>query len=60
MMEVVRGYLLRLTAGAFLSAGLVARSFKLTPQQLADFLKSQQAAPSETVLPQEKEDVHEA
>ena len=37
----------------------VARSFKLTPQ-LADFLKSQQAAPSETVLPQEKEDVHEA
>ena len=38
----------------------VARSFKLTPQQLADFLKSQQAAPSETVLPQEKEDVHEA
>ena len=27
----------------------VARSFKLTPQQLADFLKSQQAAPSETV-----------
>ena len=24
------------------------------------FLKSQQAAPSETVLPQEKEDVHEA
>ena len=39
---------------------LVARSFKLTPQQLADFLKSQQAAPSETVLPQEKEDVHEA
>ena len=38
----------------------VARSFKLTPQQLADFLKSQQAAPSETILPQEKEDVHEA
>lgn len=38
----------------------VARSFKLTPQQLADFLKSKQAAPSETVLPQEKEDVHEA
>ena len=35
----------------------VARSFKLTPQQLADFLKSQQAAPSETILPQEKEDV---
>ena len=31
----------------------VARSFKLTPQQLADFLKSQQAAPSETVLPQD-------
>lgn len=24
MMEVVRGYLLRLTAGAFLSAGLLA------------------------------------
>ena len=38
----------------------VARSYHLTPQQLADFLKSQQAAPSETVLPQEKEDVHEA
>ena len=38
----------------------VARSFKLTPQQLADFLKSQQATPTETVLPQEKEDVHEA
>ena len=37
-----------------------ARSFKLTPRQLSDFLKSQQAAPSETVLPQEKEDVHEA
>ena len=31
-----------------------------TPQQLADFLKSQQAAPSETILPQEKEDVHDA
>ena len=28
----------------------VARSFKLTPQQLADFLKSQQAAPSENSL----------
>lgn len=36
----------------------VARSFKLTPQQLADFLKSQQASPSGEVLPQ-KEDGHE-
>ena len=38
----------------------VARSFKLTPQQLAEFLKSQQAAPSETLLPQEKDVVDEA
>lgn len=37
----------------------VARSFKLTPQQLADFLKSQQAAPLEAALPQEQEDAHE-
>ena len=37
----------------------VARSFKLTPQQLADFSKSQQAAPWETILPKEKEEVHE-
>ena len=29
----------------------VARSFKLTPQQLADFLKSQQAAPSAFLTP---------
>ena len=37
----------------------VARSFHLTPQQLADFLKSQQAPPSGEVLPQEQEDGHE-
>lgn len=37
----------------------VARSFHLTPQQLADFLKSQQASPSGEVLPQEQEDGHE-
>ena len=37
----------------------VARSFKLTPQQLADFLKSQQASPSGEALPQEQEDGHE-
>ncbi len=37
----------------------VARSFKLTPQQLADFLKSQQASPSGEALTQEQEDGHE-
>lgn len=37
----------------------VARSFHLTPQQLADFLKSQQAPPPGEVLPQEQEDGHE-
>ena len=38
----------------------VARSFKLTPQQLADFLKSQQAAASDSILPVVMEVVHEA
>ena len=37
----------------------IARSFHLTPQQLAEFLKSQQASPSGEVLPQEQEDGHE-
>ena len=37
----------------------IARSFHLTPQQLAEFLKSQQASPSVEVLPQEQEDGHE-
>ncbi len=37
----------------------VARSFKLTPQQLADFLKSQQAAFGNCFTAGE-EDVHEA
>lgn len=37
----------------------VARSYKLTPQQLADFLKSQQAFPLGEVLPQKQEDGNE-
>lgn len=37
----------------------VARSFNLTPQQLADFLKSQQASPLGAALPQEQEDGNE-
>lgn len=37
----------------------VARSYKLTPQQLADFLKSQQASPLEEALPQKQEDGNE-
>lgn len=37
----------------------VARSYKLTPQQLADFLKSQQASPLGEVLPQKQEDGNE-
>lgn len=37
----------------------VARSYKLTPQQLADFLKSQQASPLWEALPQKQEDGNE-
>ena len=37
----------------------VARSYHLTPQQLADFLKSQQSSPSGAVLPQRQEDAYE-
>lgn len=37
----------------------VARSYKLTPQQLADFLKSQQASPLGEALPQTQEDGNE-
>ena len=37
----------------------VARSYKLTPQQLADFLKSQQASPLGETLPQKQEDGNE-
>ena len=37
----------------------VARSYHLTPQQLADFLKAQQASPSGAVLPQEQEAAYE-
>ena len=37
----------------------VARSYKLTPQQLADFLKSQQAPPLGEALPQKQEDGNE-
>ena len=37
----------------------VARSYKLTPQQLADFLKSQQASPLGEELPQKQEDGNE-
>ena len=38
MMEAVRGYLLRLTAGAFLSAGLLALIPKGTPKKAAAVL----------------------
>lgn len=37
----------------------VARSYKLTPQQLANFLKSQQASPLGEALPQKQEDGNE-
>lgn len=37
----------------------VARSYKLTPQQLADFLKSQQVSPLGEALPQKQEDGNE-
>lgn len=34
----------------------VARSYHLTPQQLAEFLKAQQASPSGAAMPQKQED----
>ena len=37
----------------------VARSFKLTPQELAEFLKTRQMAPEKEALQQEQEDGHE-
>lgn len=37
----------------------VARSFHLTPQELADFLKSRQAGSPAETLPQEQEDMNE-
>lgn len=37
----------------------VARSFHLTPQELADFLKSRQADSSTEALPQEQEEMNE-
>lgn len=37
----------------------VARSFHLTPQELADFLKSRQAGSPTEVLPQEQEEMNE-
>ena len=38
---------------------LIDESYKLTPQQLADFLKSQQASPLGEALPQKQEDGNE-
>ena len=37
----------------------VARSFQLTPQQLAEFLQSRQAAPLGEALPKKQEDRNE-
>lgn len=37
----------------------VARSYHLTPQELAEFLKSRQAAPERAAAPQKQEDVDE-
>lgn len=37
----------------------VARSFHLTPQELADFLKSRQAGSPTKALPQEQEEMNE-
>ena len=37
----------------------VARSFHLTPQELADFLKSRQAGSPTEALPQEQEEMNE-
>lgn len=37
----------------------VARSYHLTPQELADFLKSRQAAPEKAAVSQKQEDVNE-
>lgn len=37
----------------------VARSYHLTPQELAEFLKTRQMASTQEPLPQEQEEVHE-
>lgn len=37
----------------------IARSFHLTPQQLAEFLKSQQASPAGDALQQKQEEMNE-
>ena len=37
----------------------IARSFHLTPQQLAEFLKSQKSAPSGDGTPKKQEDMNE-
>ena len=37
----------------------VARSYHLTPQELAEFLKTRQMAPSQETSPQEQEDMNE-
>lgn len=37
----------------------VARSYHMTPQQLADFLKAQQTSPSGVPLPQKQEAAYE-
>ena len=38
---------------------LVARSYHLTPQELAEFLKTRQMASAQESSPQEQEEVHE-
>lgn len=37
----------------------VARSYHLTPQELAEFLKTRKMASAQEPLPQEQEEVHE-
>ncbi len=37
----------------------VARSYHLTPQELAEFLKTRQMASAQESSPQEQEEVHE-
>ena len=37
----------------------VARSYHLTPQELAEFLKTRQMAPSQETSPQEQEEMNE-
>ena len=37
----------------------VARSYHLTPQELAEFLKTRQMASAQELSPQEQEEVHE-